>query len=171
MKILKQNSGFMLLEFLIAFAILTIILSSVYMAQSSTLMSANRTRSYMIATNLARNFISQTELKYEGQKFENLPKTESGDFPAPFNQYRWTREVSEVDFTAMTEIFLSQMKSDQNGGVKEEENTVAKLFEAYLKNSIRKLVLTIEWKEGEGSQKLAFTSLLVNYDAEFAPGI
>lgn len=171
MKLRRPEAGFTLLEFIIALAILVVVLAAVYIAQSGSLLSSSRTRNIVIATNLARNFIGESENKLEGVKFENLAKEETGQFPEPNAQFRWKREVSEVDFSALTEIFMSQFKQDKNAGVREEESMVAKLFEAYMKDSVRKLVITVEWQEGDKPQTLSFTSLLVNYDADFAPGL
>jgi len=168
---MKTAKGFTLLEFIIAFALLTIILSSVYITQSSSLFSSIRTKNIITATNLARGFLAESEAKLEGVKFDNVEKKENGSFPEPFETFKWKREVSEVDFSVLSQIMTSQIKGEKQDGVKEEENMMAGLFEDYMKKSIRKLVVTVEWPEGGQTSTLSFTTLLVNYDAEFGAGI
>lgn len=169
--ILKNQKGLTLLEFLIAFAILTIVLTSVYIAQSSSLFSSIRTKNLVIATNLARSFLVQSENDLTGLKFENLSKEETGEFPEPNKKFTWKRTIEEVDFAALTQLITAKLQEKNKlDGVKSEENLLLKGFEDYLKKSVRKMVITIEWPEGEGKSHLSFTQLLVNYDADFTAG-
>lgn len=164
-----KNQGFTLLEFIIAFALLVIILSSVYITQSSSLFSSVRTKNMITATNLAKGFLAENEIKWEGIKFDNIPKSETGNFEAPYQSYQWKREVSELDFAVLSQLMMSSMGKE--GGVKEEEGMIARLFEDYMKKSVRKMVVTVEWPEGSATSSLSFTTLLVNYDADFATGL
>lgn len=168
---LTNAKGFTLLEFIIAIALLVFILTTAYLSQSSSLVSSTRTKNLMIATTLARNLMAESETKFDQQKFEIISKEEKGKFSEPHTNFTWKREVKEVDFTALADLMASSMKPKDQSGVTEQQNMVVKLFQEYLKNSVRKMTVTIEWPEGNASGSIAFSSLLVNYDADFAAGL
>lgn len=164
-----NQKGFTLLELMIAFALLTMVLASVYITQIGSLGSSARSRNALIATNLARNFLNETELKYEGMPFDRLPKKDTGNFEDPHKEFTWTRTVDEVDFSALSEILLKEASKD--GSLPEgEAPMVLKFFQDYLQKSVRRLTVTIEWPEGKGNSSQTFSELLVNYDAEM-PGM
>ena len=167
---MNRESGFTLLEFIIALALLTVLLASTYMIQGTSLFSSVRSKNILIATNLAKNVFSKTEIEVEGVPFEQLSNEEEGSFEEPFKEFTWKRTITEVDFTTLASImeqysFNSEEKSsDQNA-------TVTKLFLDYLSKSVRRINITVEWPDGEEKSSLTFTELLVNYEAEFSTGI
>ena len=155
---------------MIAFALLTGILFVAILSQTSSMVSGTRAKNILIATNLARNAMAEQEAKYEGINFEQLPKEEKGDFPAPHAAFKWTLKFEEVDFGVMSDVIAKQAEAN-----KEEKDanteTLVKLFEDYLKKSVRRMNLTIEYPDGDSTSKLSFTQLLVNYDADFGTGM
>lgn len=167
---MKREEGFTLLEFIIAFALLTVILASVYLMQASSLASSIRSKNVLMATNLARNIINESELKFDGIPFERLPAKEEGNFEESHKQFKWTREIAEVDFGALSELMV-KAQEEKGAAPKENQAMVAKYFQDYLGKSVRRMTITITWPEGGGDSSLTFTELLVNYDAEFAAGI
>ncbi|MGE3262805.1 MAG: prepilin-type N-terminal cleavage/methylation domain-containing protein [Bacteriovoracia bacterium] len=165
----NQQSGFTLLEFMIAFALLTVILSAVFITQGTSLSSSVRSKNILIATNLARNIINENEVKYEGVSFEQLPKEESGTFPEPNQQFKWTAKYEEVEFDTLAEMMAK--KNEKDGTADATTAQVVKLFLDYLKKSVRRVTLTVEWPDGNGTSSQTFSELLVNYDAEFSTGL
>lgn len=167
--ILSNQRGFTLLEVMIAFAILAFILGSVFITQSASLQSSGRARQVIIATNLARNFITERELLYENRPFDKIETKQAGTFPAPNDQFKWKIEIEEVDFAPLTGMLLKANESSgqMNG---EQASMLLKFFEKYLKDSVRRMTVTIEYPDGKASSTLTFTELLINYDAEFAGG-
>ncbi len=161
-----NQKGFTLLEVMIALALLTGILFVAVISQSSSLISSTRSKNILISTTLARNLINEQELKYEGQRFESLPPEETGTFAAPFEKFKWKLTFQEVDFAALSDILAKQA---QEAGQEREANsdTVIKLFESYLKRSVRRMNIVVEYPDGDATSSLSFTQLLVNYDAEF----
>ena len=107
---------------------------------------------------------------YENRAFDKLEPKSAGTFPAPNDQYRWSLEVSEVNFGPLTNLLLAQTakSEDPNAG---QATQLLKMFEKYLKDSVRRMKVTIEYPDGGKHSSLTFTELLVNYDAEFTGGI
>lgn len=166
MKALRGQKGFTLLEVMIAFALLAGILFVAVVSQTSSILSSVRSKNILIATNLARNFMNEQEVKYEGIPFDQLPKKEDGAFPEPHQKFKFTLSFEEVDFGVLSELIAKQAEAEQ----KEREansDTLVKMFEDYLKKSVRRMNVTIEYPDGDATNKLSFTQLLVNYDAEF----
>jgi prepilin-type N-terminal cleavage/methylation domain-containing protein len=166
----NNQKGFTLLEVMIAFALLTSILFVAVISQSSSLGSSTRSKNILMATNLARNLINEQELKYEGLPFERLPKTEEGTFAAPNDGYKWTLTFEEVDFSVMSDLIAKQSQGAGDSQDAQTE-TVVKLFEDYLKKSVRRMTVIVHYPDSGQLSKLSFTQLLVNYDADFATGL
>ena len=167
---LKENSGFTLLEVIIALGILAIILGVTYSTQSSNIISSARSKNVIIATNLARNKLNELEIEYEGQSFDSLSPKESGEFEEQ-KGFKWTRTVEKVDFSSLTQVLMKAEKDKEKDNDNTQSETLAKLFQEYLGNSVRRLTLTVEWPDGAASTSMTFSELLVTYDAQFAPGI
>lgn len=169
-----DESGFTLLEVLIAFALITVVAASVYIMQSNSLFSSLRTKNMLIASNLARSFLTKSELELEAKEFTLLKETEEGKFPEPYEHFKWKREVKEQDFSSLANIVQEASKAlqdDKNGEPKEENQDgqmiVLKIFQNYLKDSIRRLKVTITWPEDGKDKSISFSTLLVRYDAQF----
>lgn len=164
---MKNQLGFTLLEVMIAFALLSVILASVFITQTSSLAGSSRNKNILIATNLARNFINEQEVKYEGIPFDRLPSSEeTGKFEEPYQNFSWKIKFEEVDFSALSDLMAKQ--AEQEGAATQENSgALVNVFEQYLKKSVRKMTVEIEWPEGGGTSRQSFTQLLVDYNAEF----
>lgn len=170
----QSQQGFTLLEVMIAFAIIVVIIAAVYTTQGGGLAASARNKNVIIATHLARNLINEEELKYEGLSFDRLPtEKRTQNFTDQHKDFKYTIEYAKVDFSALSELLARAMKSE---GEKEEGNsdqtaTVMRVFKDYLERSVRRMTVTIEWPEGEGTTAQTFTQLIVNYDEEVKLGI
>ncbi len=169
---MTNNRGFTLLEIMVAIALLAIILVTVYGSQASSLFTSTKLRNVQIATNLARKFMHESELDLKDQNFDNLDSGEStGKFPDPFSNFSWKRKVEKVDFSALSEVLLAQAAADPNQRLSGQDETVAKYFQDYLGQSVRRMTVTVEWPDGDKTSSLGFTTLLVRYNADFGTGI
>lgn len=168
--LLRSQNGFTLLEVMIAFALLTGILFVAVLSQSSSILSSTRSKNILIATNLARNIMSEMEVKYESVPLDQLPKEEKGEFAAPNQGFKWELKFEEVDFAILSDLLAKQAEAEK----KEQEantDTLIRMFEEYLKKSVRRMNITVEYPDSDTTAKLSFTQLLVNYDAEFTTGM
>ncbi|HEY8279046.1 MAG TPA: type II secretion system protein [Bdellovibrionota bacterium] len=177
MRLLREQNGFSLLEVMIAFAMIVVVLFAALITQTGGINSSTRNRNIIVATNLARNVINQQEVKYEGQSFERLPKTEDVEC-AEFNKdFKCSVAYEEVDFSALSALIGHASKDEQekdgntDSGASGQLEMVLKIFQEYMKKSVRRMTVTIEWPEGSGTTSQTFTELLVNYDAELTVAI
>jgi general secretion pathway protein I len=83
--------GFTLLEVMVALAVLSIALTSIYRLQGQTFLMSGSARFYNLAPQLALEKLAETE---------RLPFKDiiggSGDFGEDFPNYRWTTAVEEL---------------------------------------------------------------------------
>ncbi len=166
-----NQKGFTLIEVLIAIGLLTIIMASVFITQGSSQASSVRNRNILIATNLARNLINEQEFKYEGVPFDKLPEKDSGKFAEPYQDIEWEVTFTEIDFAVLTQLIQQKAQAENPEESGANTATMLKMFEEYLKKSVRKMTIQLRWPENGGTSTQDFTQLLVNYDAEFTSSI
>lgn len=159
----RRNSGFSLLEVMIAMTIMAMALAAIYTSQSDGIFRTIKTRELNIAGWLAKNKMVESEHLYEGKAFDELPKGETSEkFKAPFDRFTWTREIKEIKFPDLP-----------IGGGKEGEGTpeslriLAKALTKYFNKALREMVVTVKWDRGAGEQKLQLTTYLLDLNAEF----
>lgn len=96
---LKNLSGFTLLEVMIALAVMSIVLVSVYRMHSQSLTMNTAARFYTLAPELAQNKMAELEaLSSDG--FSN----DSGDFGEQYPGYSWQTSISEVSSEVLGEV-------------------------------------------------------------------
>jgi general secretion pathway protein I len=91
-KFLATTYGFTLLEVMVALAVMSIVLVSVYRMHSQSLTMNTAARFYTQAPLLAQNKIAELETLSSGGFAED-----SGDFGEQFPGYRWKASVEEVN--------------------------------------------------------------------------
>lgn len=142
----KQN-GFSLLEILIAVSILATSLVILLSAQGGSFLSSERAERLTEATLLARGKMVEIEIEFEKDlaknKFPEEDLENSGEFEAPYEDYRWKYTVKKVEIP-----FVDAGKG---------ENV---LVESYSKNvmdliakSVREIQLRVFWGDKDRPEK------------------
>lgn len=176
-----DNSGFTLLEVLISMAIMLVSFASILMVQSTSIRSSVRTRDMITVTMLIKRAMVDAELEFQGKPFSEVKKEENGEFPEPYKDFSWKREIKEVKFPNLTEGMgqgNAQAKGDSSAE-KEGSDTgagdpssqmmsqIGKLVTKFLSKSIREVVVTVKWQKGKGEQKVTLSQYWVNFTTEF----
>jgi general secretion pathway protein I len=89
---LQPDSGFTLLEIMVALSIIAIVLVSVYKMQAQTISMNHEARFYAIAPLLAQLKIAEVEIENTGEQMDN-----SGDFGDEFPGYRWNVVIEDIE--------------------------------------------------------------------------
>ena len=155
------NSGFTLLEVMIALAIMTVAFAAILTSQSSSISLTIKTKELNLAGWLAHNKMIESEHLLEGKPFSELSKEETKSFEAPFERFSWKREFRELKFPDLTQA----VKEGQ--GIPEPSRILGKAITKYLNDSVREMVITILWKRGADEQQMVLTTYLIDLNAEF----
>jgi general secretion pathway protein I len=103
---MRRDSGFTLLEVMIAIAIIAIALVAVLGSQSQSLSLASEAKFNTTAALLAQSKMAEVEAASPEELISN-----SGDFGEDFPDYRWELTVSDVGFLGAEEVldYLKQI--------------------------------------------------------------
>jgi len=112
------QTGFTLLEVLIAMAIMAIVLISVYRLHSQTLSMAAATRFYTQASLLAQSKMAQLEAMSS-----NAVSGDSGDFGDKFPGYGWSVSTEDVSSEALGDAAAELKRIDVTVTLNEKEYT------------------------------------------------
>lgn len=101
----KKDSGFTLLEVMIAVAIIAIVLVAVFGSQSQSLSLANDAKFSTTAALLAQRKIAEVE----AESSLDLIST-SGDFGEDFPEYQWELNISDIPISELESLdYLKQV--------------------------------------------------------------
>lgn len=164
---LDSESGFTLLEVIVAIAILVIAFASIYSIQFSSLRSFEKTRDRNLVSMLARGAMAQTEVEMRGKAFNELQAEQGGQFDKPYETYRWTRKIKEIEFPTLP---LLNSGSEEEGGSENSSasknpmlDNVSKMISQTLTRSIREVTVTISWKRGKADQSYQLSTYWVDF--------
>ncbi len=96
---LQPNSGFTLLEIMVALSIIAIVLVSVYKMQAQTISMNYEARFYATAPLLAQLKIAEIEIENPDEQTDD-----SGDFGDEFPGYRWNVIINDIESEALGNI-------------------------------------------------------------------
>lgn len=166
---MKKNSqsGFTLLEVMIAVGILAIGIGTIIIGESNSLDITIRAKRMTVVAMLAKNALIEAEREINGKSFTEVKDEESGQFNTPFQEYRWERKIKEIKFPELA------MQSSDDASSKEmiqkvDENAmrVLKIATSYLSKSTREITVTIKWTEKKEEQKYSVSQYWVDLNHE-----
>lgn len=156
-----SQSGFTLLEVMIAVAIMTVAFGAILTSQSGSIAQTIKTKEYNLGGWLAEKIMVESEHLLEGKPFGEIDKMKTEKFAAPYDRFTWKREVRELKFPDLT-------KAEKEGeGILESARVMGKVITKYLSNSVREMVITVSWPVGSDEAHLTLTTYLIDLNAEF----
>lgn len=163
MKKLLNQSGFTLLEIMIAVGIIAIGIGAILVAENNSLDVTVRAKRMTTVAMLAKNALIEAEREIEGKTFDETKKETAGSFEAPFAEYKWERKINEITFPNI----MDQASAEQKEGVDENTTRVVKLATKYLSKASREVVITIKWVEKKEEQKFTVSQYWVDLNHAF----
>lgn len=161
----KKDSGFTLLEVLIAMLIMVIAFGSIFSIQSSALQISSRAKQNNTVAMLLKNALVKAELDVQGKKFEEVNKEESGNFDTPFESYSWSRKIKELEFPNLIGKAASE---GSEGSTDQSSEVIGRLVTKFLSQSVRQIEVTVKWKKLDKEQSQSGTTLWVDLNHEMA---
>jgi general secretion pathway protein I len=166
---MRKPRGFTLLEVIIALAIMTMAFAAILSMISDGINASARTHKMTIVSMLAKRQMVEVEYKYEGKTFDEVKKEDGGTFPTPYEEYRWTYEIKEIEFPNLGGGNSSSggAASDTDSNSSEIADMMTKLVTQFLSKAIRQVSVTIFWKNGTKEQNFAVATYWVDLNHEF----
>ena len=169
----NNESGFTLLESVIAMAIMVVAFTSILVVESGSIDAAARAKQTNIVAMLAKNTMVDIEYKFQGKTFDEFKKEDSGNFPEPYQDYKWKSSVKEITFPTLNVAALASGGANDSGGSAQPDESgnlaelLAKLLTNFLSKAIREVTVTVTWKKGTGEQNFSVSTYWVNLNHEF----
>jgi len=169
MRCSRDESGFTLLEVMIAIGILAIGIGAILVAENNSLDVTIRAKRMNTVATLARNVMVETEREIQGKPFTEVRDEASGKFDAPFTDYTWERKIKEITFPKI----MSPQSGGGSGGSGDEKGPdpnverVVKIATTYLSKASREVTVTIFWKDKGEEQKFSVSQYWVDLNHEF----
>jgi general secretion pathway protein I len=165
-----RAGGFTLLEVMVAMAILGLALTAISRSQQLSIRAANRSKMMTVATMLARYKMVEVEDNLFEEGFSDFKKEDKGDFKKEgFDRFTYSQVIDKVELpqNLNAESLTSMLggAADDTKKEKGEQSAEGKMstmmsvgakmmakqlemFRNILEQSIRRVQLKIEWKEG-----------------------
>ena len=162
-----RDSGFTLLEVMIAIGILAIGIGAILVAENNSLDVTIRAKRMTTVATLARNIMVQTEREVQGKTFDETKTDDFGNFDAPFTEYSWERKIKEITFPNVMAPQGGEQKPGEIKSTDENVERVVKIATKLLSKSSREITVTIKWKEKGQDQKFSVSQYWVDLNHEF----
>lgn len=195
----KYQSGFTLLEVMVAVAILAMALATLYTSLSRSTRSSFHSKMIVQATLLARQKMVEIEELFwardfqqtglteekEGTFFEgksidaevqmqNNPLTDDTKLKTAFKTFRWHYKIEKLSLTNLAQALGSKAAQAQNGAnsLGPVVDSMMSLIQTSLEQQLRKVTLHIKWKEyGKQEEKIEIISFFANTSPGVMSGI
>ncbi len=165
-----RESGFTLLEVMIAIGILAIGIGAILVAENNSLDVTIRAKRMNTVATLARNVMVEAEREIQGKPFTEVRTESFGKFDAPFADYSWERKIKEISFPKI----MSQNQGGSGSGdsgtkpeIDPNAERVVKIATSYLSKATREVTVTILWKDKGENQKYSVSQYWVDLNHEF----
>ncbi len=177
-RLLSNNSGFTLLETMIALAIMIVTLASIIAVESNSINATVRAKQMNTVAMLARNKMIELEYEVRGKTFDEVKKEEKGDFAEPFKDYTWSWAIKQIKFPSIGGAIggsgAAQQGAASGGGAganaqgsNEMIAMMMRLITNYLSKALREITVTIYWQRSGKEQSFAVSTYWVDLNSEF----
>ena len=174
MKALRADSGFTLLEVMIAIGVLAIGIGAILTAENNSLDVTLRAKRMTTVATLAKNTIIIAERELQGKTFDEVKTESSGKFDPPYSEYSWERKIKEITFPNLLGPGSGGAAAEGAADAKADSGTTApgvervvKIATTYLSKSTREITVTIKWIEKKEDQKFTVSQYWVDLNHEF----
>lgn len=172
-QLLRNSSGFTLLETMIALLIMVMAFTAILTVESNSIRASENARRLNIVRMLAKNKITEVEQEIEGKTFSEVKKEDGGAFKSPYQDYRWSSTVKEIEFPNLSVGGAKTGSGSSSGGGggagsgSDIADFLTKLLTNFLSKAVREVSVTIYWKRGTSEQNFSLSMYWVDLNHEF----
>ncbi len=169
-KLLRNNTGFTLLETMIALLIMVMAFTAILTVESNSIRASENSRRLNIVRMLAKNKMIEMEQTIEGKAFSEVKKEDGGSFKTPYQDYRWDAKIKEIEFPNLS--IGGPTKSNTGGntggaGGSDMTDFLTKLLTNFLSKAVREVSVTVYWRRGTSEQNFSISMYWVDLNHEF----
>ncbi len=159
---MKKQSGFTLMETLIAMLILSGALVVLHSTWSGSLLAVKKSQGLQTVATLLQRKVVEVQAEMRGLKFNEIKESESGDFGEEYPGFSWGYTVQ--DFPAPDLRSAVGGASGDGQQIDDFTGTILSKFSEHLEKSVKELRITVFWQQGEKTLEYSITTLLVDYE-------
>lgn len=166
---MKPQRGFTLLEVMIAIALMTMAFGSIFTVQSSSLGMSTRAKNLVIASMLARQKLIEFEVNHRGKTFGEASNEATGTFEAPYQNFKWTLKVKELNFPDLSSLAGAQNETDDSISSADPESKspqemLGKIISNYLSKATREVSVQVDYGTPKKPQKHVISTYWVDFE-------
>lgn len=172
------ETGFTLLEVLIAVAILAVSLSSLMASQMNSMAATRYARDITAVALLAEQQIIELEFAHREEGWVNSDIELEGDFGEHgYDDINWACTIHFIELPEYNQLLESKEGADDVSGASDDNmmdagdqafgalGVVWPMVKAAIENSIRKVDCTLTWKQGKIEQEFAIQTFWTDANA------
>lgn len=174
----SQQSGFTILEVLLATVIFGFAVLAIVGSQTSSRRNVDKSKKIFEAVQLAQNKMVELEIKYQKEiekgSVESALTKEEGAFEPPFEKYKWKAELKEssLKFTSgeMSKLLTSLgMEEDLVAAQIEQQKLVLTNLNKMMKENFAELTVVVEWDDFGNRAQFPLVTHLIPNKPRFTP--
>lgn len=174
MKFFYKNSGFTLLEVMVALVIFAMTAIVTINLTKAAARGTNDTKEMTIATWLLQNVMAELETKIETEGMDKgCEKKKEGKFPSPYERFTWATFCYEIDFN-LSQTAAQAYQKEKDADFKEDpiQKMILQVASQYISKALRELHVEVYWTLGKQKRKVEVTTQIARYDQPLAiPGL
>ncbi len=161
---MKNQSGFTLIEVLIALLILAFSMTVLMESWGGSLRGIKKARTYSIVTMLLQRKVTEFELLNKDKTSDEIKEEEHGDFGKEYPEYSW--EIKSQAF-----VFPNIFPMPKGGKENQLTDKIIKTMTEYFEKAIKEVNVTVIYKPGKKTLRYTVTTLFVDFNRELPLGI
>ncbi len=166
---IKSQSGFSLLETLLAVAILATAIMLLANSWSSSFLRVRKTQRQFEIAALLEKKIAEVEVEYRGKSLDEIPDEKGPEsFGDEYPQYKWKVTSKKLELPD-----LSATMAAQDGGANQFMMMVVKQLSEGISKSVKEVTVSIILEEPNFKKPLEYgvTTYFIDYDKEIQMGV
>lgn len=152
----RAENAFTLVEVLASLLLMAIALTGIIQGQSGSIKTVIRSEKLSQAYLLAQQKMTDIELELQNKNFEAMPDEQKGEFKSELlKEFRWMIKLDRLDI----DCFLPRSNSADGSEMAGSMQFVRDILE----RTTRKIVVQVEWQEGEQTRFAKLAQLYVRF--------